>query len=85
VLEEYDVSLHLQRLLRAAGQPVPVSKPVLEINPAHPLLKRLEGEQQAERREDLALLLLEQAQVAEGTALDDPAAFIQRVNRLLVA
>ncbi|GAB3743448.1 molecular chaperone HtpG [Lysobacter olei] len=84
VLEEYDVSLHLQRLLRAAGQPVPESKPVLEINPGHPLLKRLDGEQDSGRREDLALLLLEQAQVAEGTALEDPAAFIQRVNRLLV-
>lgn len=84
VLEEYDVSLHLQQLLRAAGQPVPVSKPVLEINPGHPLLKRLEGEQNGMGREDLALLLLEQAQLAEGNALDDPAAFIQRVNRLLV-
>ena len=84
VLEEYDVSLHLQQLLRAAGQPVPISKPVLEINPGHPLLKRLEGEQDGIGREDLALLLLEQAQLAEGNALDDPAAFIQRVNRLLV-
>ncbi|HEX5755060.1 MAG TPA: molecular chaperone HtpG, partial [Arenimonas sp.] len=80
---EYDMSLHLQRLLKAAGQAAPASTPTLEINPQHALLRRFEGESDAGRREDLALLLLEQAQVAEGAPLEDPAAFVQRVNRLL--
>ncbi|MFZ1390973.1 MAG: hypothetical protein WAS23_05210, partial [Dokdonella sp.] len=56
----------------------------LEINPAHALVKRLETETDDARSNDLALLLLEQAQVAEGAQLDDPAAFVQRVNRVIL-
>jgi molecular chaperone HtpG len=83
VLDEHDMALHMQKLLKAAGHDVPGGKPVLEINPLHPLLQRLDGEDDTARREDLALLLFEQAQLAEGGALDDPAGFIQRVNRVI--
>lgn len=84
VLDEYDMALHLRRVLKQSGHEMPDSAPVLEINPAHALLKRLEAEADPERSKDLALLLLEQAQVAEGAQLDDPAAFVQRLNRILL-
>ncbi|MFC4727190.1 molecular chaperone HtpG [Coralloluteibacterium thermophilus] len=84
VLGEYDMALHMQRLLKAAGQMVPGAKPVLEINATHPLVQRLASADEAQAT-DLALLLFEQAQVAEGAQLDDPAAFVQRVNRLLLS
>jgi len=83
VLDEHDMGLAMQRLLKQAGHAVPASKPILEINPAHALLKRLEGESDATRAEDLALLLLDQAQLLEGIALEDPAAYVRRVNALL--
>ncbi|MHB8447277.1 MAG: molecular chaperone HtpG [Rudaea sp.] len=85
VLDEHDMGLAMQRLLKQAGQEVPASKPILEINPAHALVKRLEGEVDATRASDLALLLLEQAQLLEGVALEDPAAYVHRVNALLTA
>ena len=85
VLGDYDMALHMQRLLREAGHDVPDSKPVLEINPQHPLLQRLAAETDAERSDDLGQLLFEEAQVAAGDQLADPAAFVARVNRLLNA
>ena len=85
VLDENEMGLAMQRLLKQAGHDVPASKPILEINPAHPLLKRLEGEGDATRRTDIALLLLDQAQLLEGVALEDPAAYVRRVNALLVS
>lgn len=85
VLEEYDMALHLQRMMRAAGHEVPAAKPILEINPQHALLKRFEAEAEGERRAELAMVLFEQAQLAEGAPLEDPAGFIRRVNRLLLA
>jgi len=83
VLDEYDMALHLQRVLRDAGHDVPGAKPVLEINPAHALVKRLESETDAAKAGDFAQLLLEQAQLLEGAQLDDPAAFVRRLNSLL--
>ena len=83
-LSEYEMAPHLARLLREAGQPVPENKPTLEINPQHPLLKKIEGEADEARAGDLAALLLEQAELTAGAALADPAGFVQRVNRLLV-
>ena len=85
VLEEYDMALHLQRMMRAAGHEVPPAKPILEINPQHALLKRFEAEAEGERRAELAMVLFEQAQLAEGAPLEDPTGFIRRVNRLLLA
>ncbi len=84
VLDEYEMSMHMQRLMKSLGQDAPVSKPVLEINPGHALLRRIETLQDDPARvADYAELLLEQATLAEAGALDDPAAFIARVNRLL--
>ncbi len=76
------MSGHLARLLKAAGQKVPESKPILELNPHHPLVQRLKAEQA--RLADWSALLLEQAILAEGGQLDDPAAFVRRVNALLL-
>jgi molecular chaperone HtpG len=70
-------------MLKAAGHAPPESKPNLEVNLEHPLLKRLEAEQGEEQFEQLSSLLLEQAMLAEGRPLDDPAAFVRRVNDLL--
>ncbi|GAA4340012.1 molecular chaperone HtpG [Pigmentiphaga soli] len=83
VVDEQDMSQHLQRLLRAAGQEAPASRPILEINPGHALIARVNAAPEAEF-DAWASLLLEQAQLAEGAPLDDPAAFVQRVNRLLL-
>jgi molecular chaperone HtpG len=82
VLGEYDMALHMQRLMREAGHDVPVSKPVLEVNPAHPLLQRFAATSDEARRQDLALLVLEEAQLAAGDPLADPGEFIARVNRV---
>jgi len=83
VLGEYDMALHMQRLLREAGHDVPGSEPILEINPTHPLVRRLESETDEARAADIGVLLFEEAQLAAGDQLADPAAFIGRVNRLL--
>jgi molecular chaperone HtpG len=81
VVEEGDMSSHLARLLKQAGQEAPTSKPILEVNPQHALLKKLEA---SEQFDDLAQILFDQALLAEGGHLDDPAAYVQRVNKLLV-
>ncbi len=84
VLEEADMALHMQRLLKAAGHEAPSAAPVLEINPSHGLVQRFAAETDTARREDLATLLFEQAMLAEGAALDDPAGFVARVNRTIL-
>jgi len=81
VVEDGDISGHLARLLKQAGQSAPTSLPILEVNTEHALVKRLDG---SERFDDLAQVLFDQAVLAEGGQLDDPAAYVQRVNRLLV-
>jgi molecular chaperone HtpG len=83
VLGDQEMALHLQRLLEQAGQEVPETRPVLELNPKHPLVARLQAEVDETRFGDLALLLFEQALLSEGAALEDPAAFVRRVNALL--
>ncbi len=83
VLGEHDVALHMQHLLRQAGHSLPESRPTLEINPDHPLLRRMAGLDDGERFADWSALLLEQAVLAEGGQLEDPAAFVQRMNTLL--
>jgi molecular chaperone HtpG len=84
VVDEGDVSAHLARMLKQAGQEAPKAQPILEINPEHALVRRLDSPQGSEAFDDLAQLLFEQALLAEGGQLEDPAAFVQRVNRLLV-
>jgi molecular chaperone HtpG len=82
VVDEGDVSSHLARMLKQSGQDAPKSQPILEVNPEHPLVKRLDTDA---RFDDLAHILFDQALLAEGGHLEDPAAYVQRVNRLLVA
>ncbi|MEO5735075.1 MAG: molecular chaperone HtpG [Rubrivivax sp.] len=84
VVEEGDMSAHLARLLKQAGQDAPKGMPILEVNPAHALVKKLESTADA-TFDDLAQIVFDQALLAEGGQLDDPAAYVQRVNRLLAA
>jgi len=84
VLGEGDLALHMQHLLRQAGHHVPESKPALEINPRHPVLQRMASESD-ERLGEWSHVLLDQAVLAEGGQLSDPAAFVSRLNDLLVA
>ncbi|MCL4763595.1 MAG: molecular chaperone HtpG, partial [Burkholderiales bacterium] len=81
VVGEGEASAHLERILRAAGQEAPSSKPVLEVNPAHPLLQRLAADDP--RIADWASVLHDQALLAEGAPLADPAAFVRTVNALM--
>ena len=83
-LSDYEMAPHLARLLREAGQDMPESKPTLEINPAHALVKRVETETDEAKARDLATLLLEQAEISAGAQLPDPSAFVQRMNRVLL-
>jgi molecular chaperone HtpG len=84
VLGDQELALHLQRLLEQAGQDVPESRPVLELNPAHPLVEKLAAESDESRFANLSLVLYEQALLSEGAALEDPAGFVRRVNALLL-
>ncbi len=83
VLGEHEMALYLQELMKQAGQPTFGSKPVLEVNPAHPLVQRLK-EADGPEFDDLATLLFEQALLTEGGQLDDPSGFVARLNRLLL-
>ena len=82
VMEEGDMSAHLNRLLKAAGQNAPDAKPILEVNAEHPMLKRIA---QDGSPDDLAHVLFDQAVLAEGGQLEDPAAYVRRVQGLLMS
>ena len=84
VAGEHDLSGNLERMLKAAGQKTPESKPTLEINPSHVLVERLKSEKDEARFNDLAHVLFDQALLAEGGQLNDPASFVKRMNSLLV-
>ena len=83
VSDDQDMSQHLQRLLEQAGQAVPNSKPILELNIKHPLIMGMINEQNEEAFADWANLIYEEAQLLEGAALKDPSEFVHRLNRLL--
>ncbi len=87
VSEENDMSGNLARMLKAAGQSLPAAKPTLEINPQHPVVQRLkaEAEQEGSKFNDWASVLFDQALLAEGGQLDDPATFVTRMNQLMLA
>jgi molecular chaperone HtpG len=85
VTDRQGMSMHLERLLKEAGQDVPATKPVLEINPDHPVVQRLEREADATLFSDWSQILFDQAVLAEGGELDDPAAFVKRLNKLTLA
>ncbi len=82
VVSDNEMSAHLERLLKSAGQKTPSVKPILELNPEHALVKKLAGG--GERFDDLATVLFEQALLAEGGQLEDPAGFVKRVNQLFL-
>ena len=84
VADEHDMGANLQRMLKAAGQNVPASKPILEINPHHPLVLRLKDEADETRFGDLAKVLFDQSLLAEGGQLEDPAGFVKRLNQLML-
>ena len=79
------MSRHLERMLNASGQPIPATKPVLEINPDHPIVQRLKQESDAALFADWSQILFDQALLAEGGELEDPATFVKRLNKLTLA
>lgn len=83
-LGQGDLGPQMRQLLEASGQQVPESKPVFEFNPAHPLIARLDAEQDAERFGDLAHVLFDQAALAAGDGVRDPAGYVRRLNKLLL-
>jgi molecular chaperone HtpG len=84
VIGDYDMGLQMRRIMEAAGQKVPESKPIFEINPEHPLIDKLDQEPDEDRFAELALVLFDQAGLAAGATLDDPASYVQRLNKLLL-
>ena len=85
VLKDHDMALYMQQLLKQAGHEMPNTKPSLEINPTHPLLQRMEAETDDERFAEWSSVLLDQAILAEGGQLEDPAGFVNRLNKLMLA
>jgi molecular chaperone HtpG len=83
VVEDYDMSQNLARVLKQMGQDAPMPTPILEINPDHPVVKKLEQTEAQEQFDDLASVLFDQALLAEGGKLEDPAGFVHRLNSLL--
>ncbi len=83
VADEHEMGMNLARLMKAAGQNMPISRPILEINPTHPVVLRLKYEDK--QFEDWAAVLFDQALLAEGGTLDDPASFVKRINQLMLA
>ncbi|VVO89579.1 Chaperone protein HtpG [Pseudomonas fluorescens] len=81
---EQDLGMQMRQILEASGQKVPDSKPIFEFNPAHPLIEKLDNEQSDERFGDLSHILFDQAALAAGDSLKDPAAYVRRLNKLLV-
>ncbi|MCG7982563.1 MAG: molecular chaperone HtpG [Candidatus Thiodiazotropha lotti] len=84
VVEEHDMSANLARVLKSVGQDAPQTKPIMEVNATHPLVVQLENESDEARFGDLSKVLFDQAQLAEGGQLDDPAAFVRRLNSLML-
>ncbi|MDH5649971.1 MAG: molecular chaperone HtpG, partial [Gammaproteobacteria bacterium] len=84
VNDAYDMSANLERILKAAGQQVASAKPILELNPDHPLIKQLSIEADNQRFTDWTHILFDQALLSEGGQLEDPAAFVSRLNQMLL-
>ena len=84
LVKDQGMSLQLSRMLKQAGQEAPEVKPVLEVNPEHPLIKKLDDAKAAMHFHDLAHIVFDQALLAEGGLPEDPAAYVKRVNALLV-
>jgi molecular chaperone HtpG len=84
VVSEDDMGMQMRRVLESAGQAVPESKRIFELNPDHPIVKKLNDETDMDRFNDLTLVLYDQAQLAEGSQLEEPASYVNRLNRLLL-
>lgn len=84
IADQGELSANLERMLKAAGQPVPNSKPILEINPNHPLLHKIKTQESEDRFNDWAHLLFDQSVLSEGGQLENPAEFVQRLNEILL-
>jgi molecular chaperone HtpG len=84
VLNEQDMAMHMQRILKEAGHELPSSKPILEINPDHPIVKKLDAEKSKKKFADWSDILFDQALLAEGGQLEDPASFVAKLNKMLV-
>jgi molecular chaperone HtpG len=84
VLNEQDMALYMQHLLKQAGQDLPETKPVLEINPQHPLVLKMKDEADMDLVKEWSTLLFEQAILAEGGQLENPAEFVTRLNKIIV-
>ncbi len=84
VVGEHDMGAQMQRIMEAAGQAMPASKPSLELNPDHPLVKKLDQEPDEDRFSDLTNIIFDQAHLAEGGQLDDPADYVKKLNKLLL-
>lgn len=84
VVSEDDMGMQMRRVLESAGQAVPESKRIFELNPDHPLVSRLNDEADMDRFNDLAMVLFDQAKLAEGTHLESPASYVARLNKLLL-
>ena len=84
VVGENDMGAQMRRMMEAAGQSMPESKPIFELNPEHPLVKRLDQESDEQRFADLSRVLFDQAHLAAGGVLEDPATYVQRLNQLLL-
>ncbi|MET4694651.1 molecular chaperone HtpG [Endozoicomonas lisbonensis] len=84
VVGQFDMGAQMRRIMEAAGQAVPESKPIFEINPEHPLITRLDQESDEDRFVDLSKVVFDQASLAAGGQLDDPASYVQRLNKLLL-
>ena len=85
VLNEHDMAMHMQRILKEAGHAMPNSKPILEINPDHPIVKKLDSEKSKKKFDDWSDILFDQAILAEGGQLEDPASFVSKLNKMLVS
>ena len=84
VLNEHEMALYMQHLLKQAGQSMPNTKPVLEINPAHPMLEKMKDETDMDKVKEWSMLLFEQAILAEGGQLENPAGFVSRLNKIML-
>ncbi len=84
VLNEQDMALYMQTLMKQAGHEMPSNKPVLEINPVHPLIEKMEAETDDDQFADWAAILFDQALLAEGAQLEDPAGFVNKLNKLML-
>ncbi|MCL4169656.1 UNVERIFIED_CONTAM: hypothetical protein GTU68_051648, partial [Idotea baltica] len=84
VLNDQDMALYMQTLMKQAGHEMPSSKPILEINPTHPLIEKMEAETDDDQFADWAAVLFDQALLAEGAQLEDPASFVNKLNKLML-